>query len=85
MKSVTVYTVPNCPDCFAVKRFLTHHDVPYTERNVRGDPAALAEMQARANVRIAPVTLVGDEAFLGPFEDQRPGIARALGLPGGGR
>ena len=53
--TVTVYTVPNCSSCEAVKRFLGSRGVPFTEKNVREDPAALAEMQARANVRIAPV------------------------------
>ncbi|GGO33344.1 glutaredoxin family protein [Deinococcus humi] len=45
---------------------------------MREDPAALAEMLARANVRIAPVTEVGEQAFSGTFEDQRPFLEAAL-------
>ena len=75
---VTVYTVPNCSSCEAVKRFLDKRGVPFTEKNVREDPAALAEMQARANVRIAPVTMIGEQGFLGTFEDQRPLLEAAL-------
>lgn len=77
-RPVTVYTVPHCSSCEAVKRFLTARGVSYSEKNVREDPAALAEMQARANVRIAPVTIVGDQAFYGIFENQRPYLEAAL-------
>lgn len=79
---VTVYSVPNCADCEAVKLLLKQKGVPYTEKNVRGDPNALAEMQARADgVRIAPVTLNGAQAFYGRFEEQRPQILTALENP----
>ncbi|WP_216329156.1 glutaredoxin family protein [Deinococcus aestuarii] len=79
MPEITLYTVPNCADCQAVKRLLTHHGVTFTEKDVRGDPEALVEMQAKAQVRIAPVTLIGDQALYGPFDDQRPRILAALG------
>ncbi|GGR74290.1 NrdH-redoxin [Deinococcus seoulensis] len=75
---ITVYTVPGCADCEAVKRLLTSKGAAFTEKNVREDPAALAEMQAKANVRIAPVTVIGDHVFYGFFDDQRPGIVAAL-------
>ncbi|AFD27993.1 glutaredoxin family protein [Deinococcus gobiensis] len=78
MKTVTVYTVPGCASCEAIKRFLAARRVPYTEKNVREDPAALAEMQAKARVRIAPVTVIGEEAFFGTFDDQRPFLEAAL-------
>ncbi|CAM3448195.1 Glutaredoxin 3 [Deinococcus saxicola] len=78
MPDITVYTVPNCADCEAVKRLLNSKGAAFTEKNVREDPAALAEMQAKANVRIAPVTVIDDEVFYGFFDDQRPGILAAL-------
>lgn len=78
MPEITLYTVPNCADCQAVKRLLTQQGVSFTEKNVRGDPEALAEMQARADVRIAPVTVIGNQAFYGPFDGQRPRILAAL-------
>ncbi|GBF04688.1 glutaredoxin [Deinococcus aerius] len=78
LPTVIVYTVPNCSSCEAVKRFLTARRVIYIEKNVREDPAALAEMQARANVRVAPVTVIGERAFYGTFEDQRPLLEAAL-------
>lgn len=78
MPEITVYTVPDCADCLAVKALLKHHGAPYTERNIRGDPAALAELQRRANVRIAPVTLIGEQVFYGPFDQVQPQLTAAL-------
>ena len=60
--TVIVYTVPNCSSCEAVKRFLSKRGVPYLEKNVRSDRNSLAEMQAKANVRVAPVTVIGEQA-----------------------
>lgn len=75
---ITLYTVPNCADCEAVKRLLTREGMEFIEKNVRGDADALAEMQRRAGVRIAPVTIIGDQAYFGLFDDQRPKILAAL-------
>ena len=76
---ITVYTVPDCPDCEAVQTLLRRRGLTPTVRNVRGDPAALAEMQRRANgVRIAPVTIIGEQVFYGPFDEQRPRLLAAL-------
>ena len=70
-------TVPACADGEAIKR-LTAQGAAFTEKNVRGDPDVLAEMQRRSDVRIAPVTVIGDEIFYGPFDGQRPRILAAL-------
>lgn len=78
MPEITLYTVPQCADCEAIKRLLRHEGAAFTERNVRGDPQALADMVRRADVRIAPVTIIGDQVFYGPFRDQRPRILAAL-------
>ena len=75
---VTVYTVPACASCAAIKRFLYDRGVAFEEKNVREDPGALVEMQKISGVRIAPVTVIGKEAFYGTFEYQRPRIEAAL-------
>ena len=33
MPEITLYTVPNCADCQAIKRLLTHHGAAYTEKS----------------------------------------------------
>ena len=79
MTEVTVYTVPDCPDCEAVQALLRHRGLTPTVRNVRGDPAALAEMQNKSGgVRVAPVTVLGEQVFYGPFDEQRPRLLAAL-------
>jgi glutaredoxin len=74
----TVYTVPDCADCQAVKRLLSAHGVAYTERDVRADEAARAEMFALAQVRVAPVTVLDAQVFYGAFSDQRPRLEALL-------
>lgn len=69
---------PNSLSCEAVKGYLHKRGVPFTEKNVRGDPTALADMQARANVRIAPMTVIGEQTLYGTFDEQRPLIEKAL-------
>lgn len=32
--AVTVYTVPNCPDCHALKTWFAERDIAYAERNL---------------------------------------------------
>ena len=78
---ITVYSVPDCADCEAVKLLLKREGVPFTEKNVRGNPEVLSEMQAHADgVRIAPVTVIGTQAFYGRFEEQRLQILAALNI-----
>ena len=77
-QTVTVYTTPGCPDCAAVKRYLEHRGVAFQEKDVSQNEAWIDEMKAVSGVRIAPVTVVGDEAFYGTFEKQKPGLERAL-------
>jgi len=84
LPEITLYTVPNCADCEAIKQLLTRQQVPFTVKNVREDPAALAEIQRRADVRIAPVTVIGALVFFGPFDEQRPQLLSALAAWGVG-
>ncbi|WP_456831451.1 glutaredoxin family protein [Deinococcus sp. UYEF24] len=85
MPEITVYTVPNCADCAAVKALLKRHGVAFSERNVRNDPEALAEMLQRTNVRITPVTLIGQQVFYGPLDEVRPRLTEALTSLGAGQ
>jgi glutaredoxin len=74
---VIVYTTPTCPDCRALKAWLTGQGIGFEERDL-SDPAIMNEAKARTGVRVAPITLVGDELFYGTFPAQKPGIAAAL-------
>ena len=38
----------------------------------------MQEAKARTGVRVAPITIIGDQLFYGTFPAQKPGIAAAL-------
>ena len=75
---ITLYTVPNCPDCHAVARRLSRCGAAYTERDLRQDPGALAALRQVTDVWVAPVTVVGEQVFFGTVDQQRPGLLAAL-------
>ena len=79
-KDVVVYTSPGCPDCAAVKRYLSDHGVSYVERDITA-PGVADEAKARYGVRVAPITVVGNAFFYGTFAQQKPGLDHALALP----
>lgn len=62
----------------ALQRLLTPRGAPLMTKTVRGDLEALAGRQAQAEVRTAPVTLLGEQACSGSFDDQRPRMLAAL-------
>ena len=78
---VTLYTTPGCADCAAVKRYLEHKGVAFEEKDVSLNEAWVDEMKEVSGVRIAPVTVVGEESFYGTFDKQKPGLERALAKP----
>ncbi len=77
--AVTVYTVPNCPDCHALKAWFAERDIAYAGRDLR-QPGVAEEAVARYGVRVAPITVVGAQFFYGAFVDQRPRLVAALGV-----
>ena len=50
--------------CEREKEFLSHKGIPFTDRNIRQDPAALVELQ-RLGARATPVTIIGGEVVIG--------------------
>ena len=50
--------------CDTEKAWLSQHNIPFVERNVATDPAALDEPE-RLVVFSTPVTLVGDQLVVG--------------------
>lgn len=78
MPSITIYTTPGCSACAAVKQYLTRKGLAFEEKDVTTDPAWLDEMKAVSGVRIAPVTVVGEQAIYGTFDRQLLAIDAAL-------
>lgn len=62
---ITIYTSgPQCVDCNTVKRWLGQHGHTYTERNIRTEPEALAQLR-QLGYSSVPVTVVGDTVIDG--------------------
>jgi glutaredoxin len=62
--------------CGKVKEFLSRNNVPFVERNIAADPAALNELE-KLGYMTTPVTLVDGEAVVG-FDVRKP--SQLLGL-----
>jgi glutaredoxin len=77
--SLTIYTVPDCPDCRLLKDWLAREGITYEERDL-SNPEVMVEAKARTGVRVAPISIVGQEIFYGTFTLQKPRLAAALGL-----
>ena len=65
-----LYTSPGCPDCAAVRRYLNDRGVSFVERDVTA-PGIADEAKARYGVRIAPITVVGEDFCYGTFAEQK--------------
>lgn len=80
--NILIYTTPTCPDCHALKRWLTQQGIAYEERDLT-IPRIAEEAKERTGVRVAPITIIGSEIFYGTFQNQKPGIIRAVELTQG--
>ena len=62
--ATTVYTKPNCPQCFATKRALTKAGIAFAEVDLTQDEDALREVKDRG-FQQAPVVVAGKQAWAG--------------------
>ncbi len=60
-----------------MKEFLSHHKIPFTDRNIAEDPAAMEELVEKIGRQAAPVILVDGEVIVG-FD--RGKLERIFGL-----
>nr|MBO2477875.1 hypothetical protein [Bacillota bacterium] len=70
MPQVTVYTVPNCLDCAAVKRLLEQAGIPYREVDISQIPGSREALALLSGVRSVPQVYVGDR-FIGQVFEVR--------------
>jgi glutaredoxin len=63
--------------CHAAKEFLSHHKIPFTDRNVVEDATAMTELVEKIGRRATPVIIVNGEVIVG-FD--RGKLERILGL-----
>ena len=71
MKSrVIVFTQPDCPPCQIDKLFLEERGVPFEERDITRDPAAVRELTEKYGSHSTPTLVIGEEVMIG-FNPER--------------
>lgn len=66
---LTVYSASWCRDCREAKRFLTEHNIPFTEIDIERTPGAAEEVMRNVGKRAIP-QFVLDGKWVQPY---RPG------------
>jgi len=67
--TLTLYSAPWCPDCRVAKRFLTKHNLPFTEIDIESTPGAADEVIKHTGKRAIPQFVIDGE-WVQPY---RPG------------
>lgn len=75
---IILYSSPGCPDCAAVRQYLTTLELPFDERDVSA-PGVAEEAKSQYGVRVAPITVIDGKAFWGTFAEQKPKLDEILG------
>lgn len=70
MSVVTVYTVPNCLDCGAVKNLLSDAGIPFNEIDISQVPRSREALELLAGVRSVPQVYIGSQ-FVGQVAEVR--------------
>jgi glutaredoxin len=63
--SATMYSIPECSPCDAVRELLQIKNIPLTEINIEGDIIKQAELTKLNGSLNVPVTLIGDKKLSG--------------------
>lgn len=74
---VTVYSTPTCPYCKLVKKFLTAHDVAYSDVDVSADGDAAQMIVRKTGQMGVPVVEIDDDTMVGYDESQ---LKKMLGI-----
>ena len=74
---VTVYSTPTCPYCKLAKKFLTEHNVKFTDIDVSADGDAAQKMIKKTGQMGVPVIEIGDELIIG-YDEKK--LRKALKL-----
>lgn len=70
MSQVTVYTVPNCIDCAAVKNLLAQADIPFKEVDISDVPKSREALEFLSGIKSMPQVFVGS-TFIGQVSEIR--------------
>ncbi|WP_183363292.1 glutaredoxin domain-containing protein [Geomonas limicola] len=61
---VILYSASWCPHCKAAKEYFTKNNIPFINRDVELDPAAMAEVTDKYKSQGVPLIVLGDDAVV---------------------
>ena len=64
MTSVVLYTMPNCPQCYATKRYLDEDEIEYSMVDITKDEKAY-ELVSSLGYKEAPIVVNGEVHWSG--------------------
>jgi glutaredoxin-like protein NrdH len=76
MMQVTVYTMPDCPQCNATKKYLDRDNIEYLTVDISTDEEAYA-LVSSLGYKAAPVVVAGDAHWSG-FRPDKIASLKAL-------
>lgn len=69
---IVLYSVSWCPHCKAAKEYLTKNNIPYLNRDVEVDDAAMDDLTKKYKSQGVPVIVIGnDEIILKGFNQEK--------------
>ena len=80
MKSIILYTQPECPPCQIVKLFLNDRGISYEEKNILEDDSAKQEWESKWNASSTPTVVVRGEAVTGFDLDKLTKLLQKYGM-----
>jgi glutaredoxin 3 len=82
---VVIYTVSWCPHCRELKEYLTSRNIPFINRDVELEPAAMDELVQKYKTYGVPVVVLGnDQEIIKGFtgEQFEKAVAKIRSAPG---
>jgi len=58
---IVIYTVSWCPHCRELKEYLTSHNIPFINRDVELEPAAMEQLTGKYSTFGVPVVVIGND------------------------
>jgi len=65
MPTAKIYTAPQCPHSKKLKEYLDEEGISYEEKCILTDPATMDELSDLTKQKAIPVTVIGDDFFIG--------------------
>lgn len=78
---VFFYAVNKCESCDLMRLFLEHHKIPFTEKNVQGDPAVQKELIDIAGALRVPLLQVGENSVDGFSRSAMADLLKSYNYP----